>query len=90
MKIIKKNTKDSVNHPSHYNQGKVEVIEYIEDKDFCYHIGNAIKYLSRAGIKSPDKTVEDYRKAIWYINRKIELLVNPNKPTRPNDMKGNK
>ena len=34
---------DVVNHPSHYTTGKIEVIDYIEDKDFGYHLGNAIK-----------------------------------------------
>lgn len=65
---------DTVNHPSHYTDGKIEVIDYIEDKKLGYHLGNAIKYISRAGKKDPAKTVEDLRKAIWYINRKIEKL----------------
>lgn len=65
---------DTVNHPSHYTDGRIEVIDYIEDKKLGYHLGNAIKYISRAGKKDPAKTVEDLRKAIWYINRKIEKL----------------
>lgn len=55
---------DVVNHPSHYTTGKIEVIDYIEDKDFGYHLGNAIKYISRAGKKDPTKTKEDLEKAI--------------------------
>lgn len=62
---------DVVNHPSHYTTGKIEVIDYIEDKDFGYHLGNAIKYISRAGKKDPTKTKEDLEKAIWYIRRYI-------------------
>ena len=65
---------DPVNHPSHYTDGNIEVIDYIEDKKLGYHLGNAVKYISRAGKKDPDKTVEDLEKAIWYINRYIGLL----------------
>lgn len=67
---------DNVNHPSHYASGKIEVIDFIEDKGLGFHLGNAIKYISRAGKKDPDKTIEDLRKAIWYINRQISLLEN--------------
>lgn len=63
---------DSVNHPSHYTDGKIEVIDFIEDKRFGYHLGNAIKYISRAGKKDPNKETEDLRKAIWYIEHHIE------------------
>ena len=61
---------DNVNHPKHYTSGKYEVIDFIEDKTFGYCLGNAIKYISRAGKKDPSKEVEDLRKAIWYINRR--------------------
>lgn len=62
---------DAVNHPSHYTDGKIEVIDYIEDKKLGFCLGNAVKYISRAGKKNPDKEVEDLQKAIWYINRRI-------------------
>ena len=65
---------DPVNHPSHYTSGKIEVIDFIEDQKFPYHLGNACKYLCRAGKKNPEKTTEDLRKAVWYINRYIDLL----------------
>ena len=65
---------DAVNHPSHYTSGKIEVIDFIEDQKFPYHLGNACKYLCRAGKKNPEKTAEDLRKAVWYINRYIDLL----------------
>ena len=65
---------DPVNHPSHYTSGKIEVIDFIEDQKFPYHLGNACKYLCRAGKKDPKKTAEDLRKAVWYINRYIQLL----------------
>ena len=62
---------DAVNHPSHYNMGGIEVIDAIEawELDFC--LGNAVKYIARAGRKDPAKEVEDLRKAIFYIERKI-------------------
>ena len=65
---------DNVNHPSHYASGKIEVIDFIEDKELGFHLGNAVKYISRAGRKNPDKIVEDLQKAVWYINREIDRL----------------
>lgn len=68
------NPNDAVNHPSHYTDGNIEVIDFIEDKGFGYCLGNAIKYISRAGKKDPSKEIEDLQKAIWYINRRISEL----------------
>jgi len=68
--------KDAVNHPSHYTDGKIEVIDFIEDKNLNYHRGNAVKYISRAGKKHKDTEVEDLKKAIWYLNREIERISN--------------
>lgn len=65
---------DMVNHPSHYTDGRIEVIDFIEDKKLNYHRGNALKYLCRAGKKDPAKEVEDLQKAAWYINREIQRL----------------
>ena len=65
---------DPVNHPSHYTAGKIEVIDFLEDQKFPYHLGNAVKYICRAGKKNPEKTVEDLQKAVWYLNRYIGLL----------------
>lgn len=67
---------DPVNHPSHYTDGKIEVIDFIEDKKLGFHLGNAVKYISRAGKKDPAKTIEDLKKAIWYIQRQIDVLNN--------------
>ena len=63
---------DEINSPLHYADTKIEVIDYIEDKRFCYHLGNAVKYISRAGKKGD--AITDLRKAIWYLERKIKLL----------------
>lgn len=66
--------KETVNHPSHYNMHPkgIEVIDIIEHMDFC--TGNAIKYIMRAEYKNNE--VEDLKKAVWYLNRKIETLRN--------------
>ena len=65
---------DNVNHPAHYTYGSIEVIDVIEGLRLPYHLGNAVKYIARAGHKDPSKTEEDLRKAIWYINRYITFL----------------
>lgn len=65
---------DNVNHPSHYTDGKIEVINFIEDKNLNFHRGNAVKYISRAGKKNPEKEVEDLEKAVWYTNREIQRI----------------
>jgi len=64
---------DSVNHPTHYTShpSGVECITVTEH--YGFNIGNAIKYLWRAGFKSKDP-IEDLRKAAWYVNREIERL----------------
>ena len=65
---------DNVNHPSYYTDGKIEVIEFIEDENFGYCLGNAIKYISRSGKKSKETEIQDLQKAIWHINRRIQEL----------------
>lgn len=74
FKEKKEMANDAVNHPSHYTDGKIEVITYIDDKNFNYCRGNAIKYISRAGKKNPEKEIEDLEKAEWYIHHEIERL----------------
>lgn len=61
---------DSVNHPKYY-QGKIEVIDFIEDKGLGFNLGNCVKYISRAGKKNPEKRIEDLKKARWYLDREI-------------------
>ena len=63
---------DAVNHPSHYKDGGIETIDYIEAKRLGYHLGNAVKYISRAGKKGTNQGLEDLKKAQWYLNRAIE------------------
>ncbi|MDU5027082.1 MAG: DUF3310 domain-containing protein [Negativicoccus succinicivorans] len=63
---------DIINHPAHYTDGKFETIEAIESWRLGYHLGNAVKYISRAGKKSKDTELEDLRKARWYIKRYLD------------------
>lgn len=65
---------DNVNHPAHYTDGKIEVIDFIEDKKLNFHRANVIKYVTRAGKKDPAKEIEDLEKAEWYLRREIERL----------------
>lgn len=78
-----------VSHPLHYNAGKIEVIEAIEDWKLNFHKGNAVKYIARAGKKDPTKEIEDLEKSIWYLKREIELLKavkEKREAIKPNDM----
>ena len=66
------NTYDSVNNPPHYTKGGIETIDFIEAKGLDYHLGNVIKYVTRADHK--DNKLEDLRKAQWYLTRAIERI----------------
>lgn len=75
-------TKDNVNHPSHYTWLKekcgIEVIDITRHMDF--DLGNSVKYILRSGHKEDasltnvEKTIEDLRKAAWYLKDKITQL----------------
>lgn len=63
----------AVDHPAHYNSYRgLEVIDLVEQMNF--NRGNAVKYIARAGFKSPEKEVEDLEKARWYIDREIQRI----------------
>lgn len=66
---------NNVNHPAHYNVGKVEVIDAIEawGLDFC--LGNVVKYVARAGHKG--QALEDLKKAQWYLARAVQRMETP-------------
>jgi transposase len=68
-------SKDQVNHPDHYTVGGIETIDYIEAKKLGYHLGNVVKYVSRAPHKG--RHLEDLKKARWYLDREIENLEQP-------------
>jgi len=67
---------EKVDHPSHYNShpSGVECIEITEH--FNYNVGNAIKYLWRAGLKPGSATLEDLKKASWFVEREISRIEN--------------
>lgn len=76
MAVIERNNinNENVNHPSHYTSGGIETIDFIEAKELGFCLGNAIKYIARAGKKDKNKTIEDLEKAKWYIDRRIQEL----------------
>lgn len=69
-------SKEAVNHPAHYGgaDNPYEAIKVIEAWDLGFSLGNTVKYISRAGKKSPETGLEDLRKARWYLDHFIERL----------------
>ena len=69
---------EMVNHPQHYGgeNNTYEVIKIIEALEMDFHLGNTFKYIARAGKKETDKELQDLKKALWYLERKIQLLEN--------------
>lgn len=67
---------EMVNHPNHYGGGNnpYEVIKVIEAWNLDFHLGNTVKYISRAGKKGSDNEIQDLEKALWYLQRKIENI----------------
>lgn len=67
---------EMVNNPEHYGGATniYEAIKVIESWDLDFHLGNTVKYISRAGKKNPEKELEDLKKAAWYLQRKIDNL----------------
>jgi hypothetical protein len=65
---------DPINHPSHYTDGGIETIDFIEAKKLNYNCGNATKYISRAGKKDKAERAVDIAKAIWYLERELSTL----------------
>ena len=67
--------KESINHPDHYGgDNTYEAIKVIEAWELDFSLGNTIKYISRAGKKDKSKEIEDLKKALWYLDRKIKTL----------------
>lgn len=69
---------EQVNHPKHYGgeDNPYEAIKVIEAWDLGFCLGNVIKYISRAGKKADNSTIQDLEKAAWYLNRRIKELNN--------------
>ena len=72
--LVSKSNYDPINHPSHYTDGGIETIDFIEAKGLNYNCGNAIKYISRAGKKATAERAVDIAKAIWYLERELSTL----------------
>ena len=66
--------KEMVDHPTHYNQCKIEVIDAIEDWNLNFCEGNVVKYVARSRHKR--ETLQDLKKAQWYLNRLVEGMNN--------------
>lgn len=73
---------ERINHPRHYNENPsgVECITVVEHMSF--NIGNAVKYVWRAGLKPDASTVHDLEKARWYIDREIQRIAKAAKPEK--------
>lgn len=65
--------KEMVNHPEHYGgkESPYEVIKVIRAWNLSFSLGNAVKYIARAGKKDPAKRIEDLHKAMWYLQEEI-------------------
>lgn len=71
---------DLVDHPDHYGGAgnPYEAIKVIEAWQLGFHLGNAVKYIARAGRKEGSDELTDLKKARWYLDRKIARLEEPN------------
>ena len=67
--------------PPHYTRGNIEVWDFIRDQHLSYHMGNAIKYICRAGYKN--SKADDLRKAIHYLENELEHTLQDDEPVRP-------
>ncbi|MEK9768674.1 MAG: DUF3310 domain-containing protein [Betaproteobacteria bacterium] len=70
---------EKVNHPDHYGgeSNPYEAIKVIEAWDLNFHLGNVVKYISRAGKKS-ENSIEDLKKAEWYLSRYVQFIQKTN------------
>jgi hypothetical protein len=74
LELVEKH-KETIDHPNHYlGTRKFEPIDVINDWELNFQTGNAVKYISRAGRKNPEKTIEDLKKAVWYLEWEIKSL----------------
>jgi len=72
LRGLAKREANLIDHPGHYNHGKYEAIDVIEDWNLDFHCGNALKYIARHSYKENPK--QDIEKAIWYLQRYLETL----------------
>ena len=69
-------------NPAHYTRGNIEVWDFIRDQGLNYFRGNAIKYICRAGFKSPQTEIEDLKKAIHYLENELQHTLSGDEPER--------
>lgn len=69
-----KDSDKSVDHPEHYRPGTYEAINVINAWELNFSLGNAVKYICRAGRKDPNKEIEDLKKAMFYIQSEIDRI----------------
>lgn len=63
----------TIEHPSYYNAGKIEVLDFIQDQKLPFALGNVVKYICRAGKKSEQTEYEDLQKAAYYLKRYMDF-----------------
>ena len=68
------NHQSNTKGPDYYKRGKAQVWDFIRDNDLNFHLGNAVKYIARAGYKDSKK--EDLIKAIHYLENELEHTIN--------------
>ena len=78
MTIANPTLAEAINHPAHYNRGRIEVIDFIEDQHLDFHLGNCVKYIARAPHKGEE--LRDLRKALWYLERAVALREHASMP----------
>lgn len=68
-----KKKREEIDHPSHYGgDNPYEAIRVIEAWQLGFHLGNVVKYISRAGKKPGESILKDLKKSLWYLQRKIK------------------
>ena len=79
-KTLSNDVDQNVQHPIYYGgaDDPYEVIKVIEAWNLGFHLGNTVKYISRAGKKDGNSATQDLKKALFYLNREIELLEKQN------------
>ena len=75
---------EPVNHPAHYNKGKIEVIDAIEDWGLNFNLGNVVKYVARADHKG--NRMDDLKKARFYIDKEIAKNLDYKEPVKHADL----
>lgn len=85
--VAQEQASDPVERPAHYRKAKSQILEIIEAYNLGFHLGNAVKYICRAGHKDPKTYEQDLRKALFYLQRKLDLMDgtagNPDDTLRP-------